>query len=112
MLVKKEGIKLVVICGVAGAAFPFFLNLIINFGDWYKLIVYTFTGIFFGILIAPELEKEYFPHPVLFQSLCGFFAGCIVASIVNGVDWQLLVIIVFTIMGFTANMWIKHAPIP
>lgn len=112
MLIKKEGIKLVIFCGLAVAAFPFFLNLIINFGDWHKLVVYTFTGVFFGFLIAPELEKKYFPYPVLFQTVCGFVSGCIVALVVNGGDWQLLVIMVFTILGFTASMWVKHAPIP
>ena len=112
VLVKREGINLVVFCGLAFAAFPFVLNLIFNFGEWYQLFVYTFTGIFFGFLIAPELEKKYFPNPVLFQTVCGFIAGCIVALVVNGLNWQLLVIMIFTILGFTANLWIKHAPIP
>lgn len=112
MLIKKEGIKLTIFCGLGIAVFPFVLNLIFNFGDWPQLIVYTFGGLFIGLLIAPEVEKKYFPYPVLFQTVCGFIAGCIVALTVNGVDWQLLVIMVFSVLGFTANMWVKYAPIP
>jgi uncharacterized membrane protein YeaQ/YmgE (transglycosylase-associated protein family) len=88
------------------------VSLVFYFGDWFRLGFSLFSGIFVGILLAPELEPKKFKYGWLVQITAGAIAGVFV-----GLFFKLEVesipycSIIGGFVGWTAPGWLKHFPI-
>ena len=88
-------------------------SLVLDFGDWTELFLRSSVGFFFGLLIAPEVDREVFKSPVVFQSISGFCCGFSLAYLLNASsEWVLLSALIGFFMGFTARWWVKHLRLP
>ncbi|MGF1911741.1 hypothetical protein L4C38_20190 [Vibrio kasasachensis] len=88
-------------------------SLVFDFGDWTELILRSSVGFFFGLLIAPEIDRKIFRSPAVFQSISGFCCGFTLAYLLNASsEWVLLSALIGFFMGFTARWWVKHIPLP
>ena len=96
--------------------FAFFASigiLIIDFGNWNKLFSHLLFAVFLGLIAAPELEPKAFKKPWLFQLTFGLIAGALFGYGINLEGSSLLAsIIIGGLIGWSASLWLKYAPIP
>ena len=88
-------------------------SIIFYFGDWFRLCLVFFLGIFIGALAIPEFEPKAIKKPVLFQTIVGTIGGCVAGIIfTNNLDYIIGSSFIGAVIGFSANYWVKHVPIP
>ena len=106
-------IKLLLICGLVCAVVFSGFSLVFYFGDWLRIIFVAGLGLFVGFLAAPELEPQIFKSVWLIQLMCGVIAGLFVGLVfdLNSVN-IIYTSIIGGFLGWSANLWVKHVPIP
>ena len=106
-------LKVITISGLSISFIFALCSLIFFFGDWPRLIAVSILGLFVGFIAAPEFEPKAFKEPFLWQAFCGFAVGLTVALYFDLENpFFILSILVGTVLGGTATLWIKHVPIP
>jgi len=106
-------LKLLIICGAVCATVCSGFSLVFYFGDWVRLVLVGSFGLFVGFLGAPELEPKLFKKAWLIQLIFGGVAGLIVGLVFGLSNVNLVYTsIAGGFIGWSANMWVKHVPIP
>jgi presenilin-like A22 family membrane protease len=89
------------------------ISLVFYFGDWSRLIFCALTGLFVGILLAPELEPKKFRNGWLLQISAGAIAGIFIGLFFRQEsEFIIYCSILGGFIGWTAPKWIKHFPFP
>jgi len=98
-----------IVCALVFSGF----SLVFYFGDWSRLILVGCFGLFVGFLAAPELAPKAFKKAWAIQLICGAIAGAIVGVVfsLNNTD-IVSASIIGGFIGWSANLWVKHVPIP
>ncbi|MFL0811435.1 MAG: hypothetical protein K6L76_13535 [Agarilytica sp.] len=88
-------------------------SVIFYFGDWKRLMIVAFAGVFVGLVAAPELEPKAFKMAWAWQLVSGAIAGVFIASVFSN-DPQVLIAssIICAFIGTTAKYWINHVQVP
>lgn len=99
-------------CTILGFLFAIFGG--INFGYSLKSCSFlALSGIFLGLVAAPEISPKDFKHPIVWQiSFCtlGFM---VVAFVLSAPPLgYLLAVLLGIIIGYLAPGWVKHINIP
>ena len=106
-------IKILLVCGIVFAVMCSGVSLIFYFGDWDRLIYAGCFGLFVGFLAAPELKPKLFKKAWLIQLICGVIAGSIVGVVFDLSNSNIVYAsIIGGFIGWSANLWVKHVPIP
>lgn len=88
-------------------------GLITNWGEWDKLSAYAIIGLVIGLLAAPELSPKSFDSPVMWQSFWGGVCAMLIALFLDAdLRSVALATVVGTVIGMTANLWLKYVPWP
>lgn len=71
------------------------------------------TGIFFGLVAAPEVSPKDFKHPTIWQ-VCFCALGFLVAAYLLSSPpiGYFLAILLGIVAGYTAPSWVKHIAVP
>ena len=70
-----KAVKVATLSGLAFAAIFALFSLLFYFGVWLRLMLVAGSGLFVGLVAAPELEPDAFRHAWLPQLLSGLIAG-------------------------------------
>lgn len=106
-------LKILFLCGIGFALVFSCFSLVFYFGDWPRLTLVGSFGLFFGFVAAPEFEPKAFKKAWVIQSVCGVIAGGIMGFVFSLNDTDIAsVSIIGGFIGGTANLWVKHVPIP
>jgi hypothetical protein len=88
-------------------------SLVLYFGEWERLIFAICSGLFIGLLAAPEIEPIAFKNAWLFQTICGAISGVFLAlGFQLNIEAVLFASLVGALIGWSAPIWVKHVPIP
>lgn len=113
-MIKKQYIKLsLLVCISFGIIFSI-SALSFEHWSWFKFVTMFLFGITIGGLFIPELEPKATKKPVLFQTIVGAIGGSLLAVITTDYNPQHLIIglVAGTILGISAQFWIKYIPMP
>jgi uncharacterized membrane protein YeaQ/YmgE (transglycosylase-associated protein family) len=106
-------LKVLCFSGIAFSLVFSGFSLVFYFGDWSRLILVACFGLFIGFLAAPEFAPKAFKKAWVIQLICGAIAGAIVGMVFNLNNTDIAsASIIGGFIGWSANLWIKHVPIP
>jgi hypothetical protein len=104
-------ITLFSVCAFAGL-FGLF-SLMFYFGDWPRLAAVASLGVFLGVLAAPQFDRKAFKYPTVLQAISGGVAGYILGAVLDlSPESRFALVGLGTMLGATANSWVKHVPVP
>lgn len=106
-------LKLCAICSLSFAILFSIPSLLLYFGEWDRLAIVFFAGLFVGLIAAPEFDPKAFNSAWLFQLICGVLSG-LLAGLAFHLNHEgvFLTSIIGGLLGWSAHYWIKHLPIP
>jgi uncharacterized membrane protein YeaQ/YmgE (transglycosylase-associated protein family) len=106
-------LKVLLYSGIAFALVFSGFSLVFYYGDWSRLILVSCFGLFLGFLAAPEIVPKAFKKAWVIQLICGAIAGAIVGMAFSLTSTDIAsASIVGGFIGWSANLWVKHVPIP
>ena len=106
-------LKVLLYSGIGFALVFSGFSLVFYFGDWPRLFLVGSFGLFVGLLAATEFEPKVFKKAWVIQLICGAIAGAIAGMVfsINSTD-IVSTSIIGGFIGWSANLWVKHVPIP
>jgi hypothetical protein len=108
-----KALKVSAICSFGFALLFAAFSLVFYFGDWPRLGFVFFTGLFVGLVAAPEIEPKAFKRAWLFQLGSGVASGVLVTLAFHlSAEAITLGALIGGLLGWSAPFWAKHVPIP
>ena len=101
------------LCGLSFSCAFGLISLVFYFGEWERLLFVSLFGFFIGLIAAPEIDKQAFPKPAIFQVLSGLMAGLVIGVAFSlDTDKIMFLAILGGVLGWLAPYWIKYVQIP
>ncbi len=108
-----KALRTTILCSLGFALIFSLLSLVFYFGNWTRLIVVAFMGLFFGMVAAPEFEPSVFKNPGVLQTVSGLAFGLVVGFGFNlALEQIIAALIIGGFVGWSAPFWVKHVPFP
>jgi hypothetical protein len=108
-----KALKVSAICSIGFALLFAAFSLVFYLGDWPRFVFVFCTGLFVGLVAAPEFEPSAFKMAWLFQLGSGVAAGTLVALAYQA-DAETIGVAALLggVLGWSAPFWAKHVQIP
>jgi hypothetical protein len=112
-MIRKKHIKFCILTPlIVGFIFSIF-SITFYFGDWLRALLVFLIGIFTGALAIPEFEPNAIKKPIFFQTIVGTIGGLLAALAFSAtLEYIAYFAIAGAFLGFTANFWLRHMPMP
>ena len=108
-----KAVKITIISSIGLAVTFSVFFFVFYYGDWFRLMHMAAVGFFIGFVGAPEFEPKAFKKPWLLQLTGGAFAGIFFGLGFNhSLTNILMMALIGAVIGWSAQYWVKHVPIP
>ncbi len=108
-----KALKVTAISSIGFALVFAVFSLVLYYGNWERLVFVICTGLFVGLIAAPEIEPKAFKMPWLFQISSGAISGLLLAlGFQLSAEATLFAALLGGLLGWSAPIWVKHVPIP